>query len=139
MPPVPPPNGDVAAAAARDHAGPLPLLDLAVLRDLEDHLDVPLVRNFASDYVGMWEYRCRRLAEAFACPHGTDEALDAAISLKVTSHMIGGLRLACLAGTLEDHIRKGALQEAGVLLNEIQECGQGTVQAIRRRYCSQAR
>lgn len=138
MPPVPPPNADVAAAAAHGHAGPLPLLDLAVLRDLEDHLDVPLVRNFASDYVGMWEYRCRRLAEAVARPDGAGEALDAVISLKVTSHMIGGLRLAGLAGTLEDQIRKGALRESGVLLSEIRECGQGTVQAIRRRYCGQA-
>ncbi|MHC6595093.1 Hpt domain-containing protein [Arthrobacter sp. C152] len=112
-------------------------MDLTILRDLEDELELPLVRNFARDYIGMWEYRCQRLSTAVTCRDGRDGALDAAISLKVTSGMVGGLRLADLAGTFEDRIRQGAVQEAAILLNEIKACGEGTVAALWLRYCGQ--
>lgn len=112
-------------------------MDLAVLRDLEDELELPLVRNFAQDYIGMWEYRCRRLAAAAACPDGRSAATDAAISLKVTSKMVGGLRLAELAATFEVRIREGALEEAAALMNQIKTCGEGTVAALRLRYWGQ--
>ncbi|MHC6594264.1 Hpt domain-containing protein [Arthrobacter sp. C152] len=116
----------------------LPLLDLAVLRELEDQLEGPLVQGFARDYIGMWDYRCERLVRALACHEGNAEALDAAISLRVTSRMLGGLRLAGLTAALEKQITDGSLRGAGALLGEIRRCGQVTVEQLRLRYCAQA-
>lgn len=135
MPPPGPPTNSANRAPVHGDAVPLPLLDPSVLHELEDHLAEPLVRNFARDYIGLWEDRCRRLAEAVACPDGREAGLDAVISLKVTSAMIGCRRLAGLAAALEDRISEGALQEAEDLLGAIRDCGDETVEAIRLRYC----
>lgn len=59
-------------------------------------------------------------------------ALDAAISLKVTSAMVGGARLAHLAQTLETALRQGNLGQAPTLLALIAAHGQDTMAELQR-------
>jgi hypothetical protein len=112
----------------------LPLLDLAVLAALEKELGAPeIARKFASDYAGMWVRRQRRLELSV---RGEDRAaaMDAAISLKVASAMVGGLRLADLAGTLEAVLRHGDLQAGAALMAVITIQGRATVDELQLRY-----
>ncbi|MDQ0241426.1 Hpt domain-containing protein [Arthrobacter bambusae] len=112
----------------------LPLLDAAVLEDLEEQLGQPVIAwNFANDYASMWRQRQRRL---IASVERGDRvaALDAVISLKVSSAMVGGLRLAHLAATLEATVREGELRDGADLLAAIAVHGQATVNELRLRY-----
>ncbi|UUL75677.1 Hpt domain-containing protein [Pseudarthrobacter sp. Fe7] len=91
----------------------LPLLDDAVLEDLAEDLGGPgIAPKFAQDYAGLWEERRRRLVHSIerADLYG---ALDIAISIKVTSAMVGAAQLAYLAGRLEGAVRHGDLHESG--------------------------
>ena len=72
----------------------LPLVDSGILADLEEQLDgAELALRFARDYAAMWDQRYRRLALAVE-NQDRASALDAIISLRITSAMVGGLRLA---------------------------------------------
>jgi hypothetical protein len=87
----------------------LPLVDFGVLKVLEEQLGrAQMARDFAEDYSELWGQRERRLVESL---QGGDRtaALDAVISLKVSSAMVGGLRLARFAEALEGAVRKGDL------------------------------
>lgn len=123
-------------AAVEGRGAELPLLDLAVLRSLEDQVKEPLARNFAKDYITMWESRCRRLTRALADPDAREKALDSVISIKVSSAMIGALRLARLAASVEEQIRAAALPEAVSALPAVTECGKETIQELRLRYAA---
>ena len=135
MSPLTPPFNSVEPAPA-DHclASELPLLDPSVLRDLKDQVRAPLVRDFVRDYVALWDYRQRRLSAALAEPEGRGEALDAAISLKVSSAMVGALRLAFLAGTLEGQIRELTFPAGKDALAKITSCGQATIRELRKQH-----
>lgn len=112
----------------------LPLLDPAVLEGLEEELGGPeIARKFASDYAGMWVRRQQRLAVSVQRADRAG-AVDAAISLKVASAMVGGLRLAHLAGTLEVVLRHGDLQAGAALLAAITIQGRATVDELEQRY-----
>lgn len=112
----------------------LPVLDAAVLNDLEIEIaHTGLARNFAVDYVSMWEQRLDRLSAAVAYEDRA-AALDAAISLKVSSAMVGGMRLARLAETLEAAIRAGVLHDRERLMAWVAESGRATVGELRLRY-----
>jgi hypothetical protein len=79
----------------------LPLVDLAVLKGLEDQLGrAQMARDFAEGYSELWGQRERRRVDSLQSGDRT-AALDAVISLKVSSAMVGGLRLARLAEALE--------------------------------------
>lgn len=111
-----------------------PLLDTATLDALVEELGTPdIAGNFARDYAGMWKQRQARLG---ACVEQEDveAALDAVISLKVTSAMVGGSRLAHLAGLLEATVRRGDFQQATAQLALITVQGQWTVEELQRRY-----
>ena len=112
----------------------LPLVDPAVLQDLAEELGQPVMaRNFANDYATMWEQRQR-----FLCDSLTREdraaALDAVISLKVSSAMVGGRRLAGLAEALETSVRKGDLRDGDSIMAMISFQGHATVQELRLRH-----
>lgn len=124
------------SAPARDAV--LPLLDLAALHRLEEEVRELLACNFARDYIVMWESRCRRLVTGLTGPEGREMALDAAISIKVSSTMIGALRLAGLAADMEELIRVDALREAVSGLPALIQCGQATIQELQLRYCKAA-
>ncbi|WP_461164806.1 Hpt domain-containing protein [Arthrobacter sp. R4-81] len=110
------------------------LVDPAVLKDLEDQLDGRAVAlRFVSDYTDMWEQRFRRLAAAVAV-QDSPTAMDAVISLKIASAMVGGQRLAWLAESLEKLIRREDYTAANPLLADIAEHGGQTIRELRFMY-----
>ncbi len=93
-----------------------PLVDPAALQDLGAQLESPSVaKGFARDYARMWDQRYNCLASAL---DRRDEAgsLEAVLSLKTSSAMVGGVQLARLAGELEDAVRGGDMDRASSLL-----------------------
>lgn len=127
-------HGEEPAAAFKSRSAEPPLLDISVLPELEDEVKEPLIRNFVRDYLSMWEIRRQRLATALALREGRDQAIDAIISIRVSSAMIGGGQLTSLATTLEDQIREGRLPLDGTALTDLIACGQATIEELRLRY-----
>ncbi|WP_267275854.1 Hpt domain-containing protein [Arthrobacter sp. CDRTa11] len=112
----------------------LPLVDSAVLEDLEEQLNgSELAVRFARDYTAMWDQRYSRLAAA-VLSEDRASALDAAISLKITSAMVGGLRLARLAELLEKVIRQGDFGQGQALMEQVAEDGGQTVSELQANY-----
>jgi len=112
----------------------LPLVDAAVLEELEEELaGTGMAQRFARDYAALWDQRYSRLAAAVQ-QHDGDSALDAAISLKISSAMVGGLRLARLAELLEAMIRSGDFGQGQVLMERVAQDGSLTVTELRSTY-----
>lgn len=100
-------SSDPAGPGLRHEGGELPLLDPAVLRDLEEQLGgAGIASDFARDYATLWGQRQGNLVAAVE-RQDRERALDAVISLKVSSAMVGGLRMALLAEAVEAFIRGG--------------------------------
>lgn len=109
-------------------------MDLGVLKVLEEQLGRPqMARNFAEDYSNLWGQRERRLVDSLQDGDRT-AALDAAISLKVSSTMVGGVRLARLAEVLEDAVREGDLHYGALVLAMVSIHGPATVSELEHRY-----
>ncbi|SLK01417.1 Hpt domain-containing protein [Arthrobacter sp. P2b] len=122
------------AASSQEAAGLLPLVDAAVLEELEDELaGSGLAQRFARDYAAMWHQRYSRLAAAV---HSQDSAsaLDAAISLKISSTMVGGMRLAKLAELLEAVIRQGDFGKGQMLMERVAQDGGQTISELQATY-----
>ncbi len=113
----------------------LPLLDPSVLEDMAKDLSggADIARKFAQDYAGLWDQRQRRLMESVE-REDPAAALDIVISLKVTSAMVGGARLAHLAGKLEATVRHGDLQEGAALMAVIAIQGRAMVEELKLLY-----
>ena len=112
----------------------MPLIDAAVLEDLEDELaGSGLAQRFARDYAAMWDQRCSRLAAAVD-NRDSESALDAAISLKISSAMVGGVRLAKLAELLEALIRQGDFVRGQVLMTRVAADGGQTVSELQATF-----
>ncbi|PNI10315.1 Hpt domain-containing protein [Arthrobacter sp. AFG7.2] len=121
-------------ALSQEADGLLPLIDAGVLEELEDELaGSGLAQRFAHDYAAMWDQRYARLAAAVDT-QDTDSALDAVISLKITSAMVGGLRLAKLAELLETVIRLGDFSRGRVLMERVALDGGQTVSELQAKY-----
>ncbi|UCR88409.1 Hpt domain-containing protein [Mycetocola spongiae] len=60
-------------------------------------------------------------------------ALDAALSLKTSSAMLGALHLNALSGHIEDALRESDRERAGHLLTQIREVGERTVALLHVR------
>ncbi|MBT2537106.1 Hpt domain-containing protein [Arthrobacter sp. ISL-69] len=133
---VPAPSQSTAApgpASNRDDVE-LPLVDLAVLQDLEEQLAHPAVaQKFARDYATLWSQRHQKLAAALNRQDAAG-ALDAVISMKIASAMVGGLRLSRLAEQLEEFIRKGDLEKGHALIAAVELHGSATVKELRDTY-----
>ena len=127
------PGGAGLARASAKDTGPdtaPPLVDHAALQELGSQLDSPAVaQGFARDYTNMWDRRYQSLASSL---DSGDEAaaLDAVLSLKTSSAMVGGVRLAELARELEDAIRVGDAERTRLLLREIAESGNETIDEL---------
>lgn len=117
----------------------LPLMDPAVLQDMEEQLGLgDIAWNFANDYASMWAERQRCLIDSVQC-EDRSAALDAASSLKVSSAMVGGLRLARLAEALESTIRGGELRDGAPFLAMISVSGPATVKELQLGYLRKIR
>ena len=138
--PVDPAVGPVIAAdAPANGAGPAApspalLVDPGALQDLGEQVNSATVaRGFARDYAQMWEQRYESLSASLA--RGDQAAaLDAVLSVKTSSSMVGGLRLAQLAGELERLIRADKLAEAAGRLGEVADRGRETVEELQFSY-----
>ena len=118
----------LATPAAADSAPPL--VDPAALQELGSQLDSTAVaEGFARDYSNMWGQRYRSLALSI---ESGDEAaaIDAVLSLRTSSAMVGGVRLAMLAEELEKAIRLRDDDLARSLLREVAESGNETVDEL---------
>jgi HPt (histidine-containing phosphotransfer) domain-containing protein len=127
------PSG-IVTALSQEAAGHLPFVDAGVLEELEDELaGSGLAQSFARDYAAMWDQRYTRLAAAV---HSKDSAaaLDAAISLKISSAMVGGIRLSKLAELLETLIRQGDFGKGKVLMERVAEDGVQTISELQATY-----
>jgi hypothetical protein len=112
----------------------LPLVDARILEDLEEELNgAELALRFARDYAAMWDQRYSRLALAVE-NQDRASALDAIISLRITSAMVGGLRLARLAEMLETVIRQGDFGQGQALMERVAEHGDRTVSELQANY-----
>ena len=112
----------------------LPLLDLTVLRQLEEELgDSGVARSFVRDYIGIWESRIQYLIRSVA-DDDSEAAMDAVLSLKSSSTMVGGVRLAQLAGELEEAVRDGNMARAQSLLDDVAQRGSETVDELQSGY-----
>lgn len=111
-----------------------PLVDPSALQELGSQLDSPAVaKGFARDYTNMWDRRYRSLASSL--DSGDDAAaMDAVLSLKTSSAMVGGVRLAELARELEAAIRVGDADLARLLLREVADSGNETVDELQLSY-----
>src|SRR5918996_2909953 len=121
MPISAPEPGDGVQRPARDSAlNEPPLVDPAVLDDLGQQMgsqDIAL--NFARDYAELWVRR-QHVLRAAVERQDNHAALDAALSLKNASAMVGGVRLAQLAEALVRAIRGGEdLNGGGDLLDRM--------------------
>lgn len=129
---------DPAGPGLEAVCGELPLLDFAVLQDLEEQLgSSEIASDFARDYARLWVQRQGNLVAAV---EGQDRgrALDAVVSLKVSSAMVGGLRLALLAETVEAFIRGGDFP-GGRALAMLAHHGGATVNELQLSYITKAR
>jgi hypothetical protein len=135
--PTPPQSTAALGAASNDAELPgaeLPLVDLAVLQDLAEQLAHPAVaQNFARDYATLWTQRYQKLAAALD-RQDVPAALDAVISMKIASAMVGGLRLSRLAEQLEEFIRRGDLESGLALIAAVELHGSATVKELQDTY-----
>jgi hypothetical protein len=135
--PTPPQSTAALGAASNDAELPgaeLPLVDLAVLQDLAEQLAHPAVaQNFARDYANLWTQRYQKLAAALD-RQDVPAALDAVISMKIASAMVGGLRLSRLAEQLEEFIRRGDLESGLALIAAVELHGSATVKELQDTY-----
>jgi len=116
----------------------LPLVDLAVLSELESQLNDPLpAKAFAGDYVAGFPERQLRLRDSVG---GRDlpAALDAALSLRNASTMVGAARLAGLATDVLAAVGAADLETLRRLLPLVERCGLETVEDLRSGYLADA-
>jgi HPt (histidine-containing phosphotransfer) domain-containing protein len=121
-------------APSLEAANLLPLIDTAVLDELEEELaGTGLAQRFARDYAAMWDLRLTRLGTAVDS-QDEDSALDAVISLKISSAMVGGVRLARLAELLEGLIRQGDFAQGQAMMAGVALDGARTVSELQATY-----
>lgn len=108
----------------------LPLVDRQTLDRLEDHLDHPTaVRSFVLDFVQAWDERYLRLSTDIE-QRSSVGALDAILSIKTTSTMVGAVRLAQLASGVEDLIRVDEFSAAAEMLPRLNSCALRTTEEL---------
>jgi HPt (histidine-containing phosphotransfer) domain-containing protein len=126
----------IAPASDKDSVPDMtpPLVDPSALQELGSQLDSPAVaKGFARDYTNMWDQRYQSLASSLDSGD-QDAAMDAVLSLKTSSAMVGGVRLAQLARALEDAIRVRDADRARSLRREVAESGNETVDELQLSY-----
>ncbi|MGY4540573.1 hypothetical protein ACVWY0_000474 [Arthrobacter sp. UYNi723] len=125
---------DVRSGQPQAGDEPLRWVEPYILAELEADLDGPeLALGFARDYASLWDQRFGRLAAAV---HTEDRpaALDAVVSLRIASAMVGGIRLSVLAQGLEDAIRRSDFVQGQALLATVAEHGVRTVSELQANY-----
>ncbi|GAB3521563.1 Hpt domain-containing protein [Arthrobacter monumenti] len=118
-----------------DHAGSLPLVADKALRGLQRDLgdDGRAGLLFVKSFMSMWPDRYKRLSEAVRGRHEV-ASMDAVLSLRTSSKMLGAERLAALADELEGELRRGNHAIATDILVDIRICGEATMELLEAHY-----
>jgi hypothetical protein len=112
----------------------MPLLDLSVLHRLEDELgDAGIARTFAAEYINIWDKRIRYLMRSVE-HNDPDAAMDAILSVRNSSFMVGASRLAQLAADFQRVIQDGDVASAQARAEYLAEVGKATMEAIQHGY-----
>ncbi|MDQ4501863.1 Hpt domain-containing protein [Sinomonas sp. ASV322] len=114
---------------ANDPSSVLPLIDDGALHLLAYDVGPEIAASFARDFARIWPRRRNALAQAL----GADDlpkAIDAALSLRTSSAMVGASRLAGLSEELERALRSEGFAAAARLLPAVSDCGERTVRAL---------
>lgn len=112
----------------------MPLLDLSVLHRLEDELGDPgIARTFADKYVSIWDKRIRNLRRSVE-QNDPDATMDAVLSVRNSSFMVGASRLAQLAAEFQRNVKNGDMSSAQARAEDIADVGQATMEAILHGY-----
>lgn len=97
-----------------------PVLDRQYISDLGEELEsLPRALAFLSSYRELLPDRLASISSA-VCAGDGDTATDRAISLKVTSVMVGALQLAAYAEMLETRVGRGDWGGAELLLDVLE-------------------
>ncbi|TLM84094.1 Hpt domain-containing protein [Pseudarthrobacter sp. NamE5] len=134
--------------SAADHA-PRPLVDQSVLNRLREELeeDEGYCRLFVGNFIEYLPHRIGRLRLALTTGD-LEGAVDAVLSLKTSSQMVGAERLASLAMDLEGEIRTGSgranvtvvlPQLAAEFLRPIHQCSRQTMHRLQSQCSSGAK
>ncbi|MHA7143351.1 Hpt domain-containing protein [Arthrobacter sp. TmT3-37] len=116
----------------------LPLVDLTVLSQLERQLNDPQpARAFARDYITGFEDRYLRLSSSVG-NRDLPAAIDAALSLRNSSTMVGAARLSAMAASFETAVTSADLDTARRALPAIERCGMDTIDELESRYLASA-
>ncbi|WP_051427612.1 Hpt domain-containing protein [Arthrobacter sp. H20] len=114
----------------------MPLVDQEALRALSDQLENPsALTSFVLDFVQAWEEKYLRFADAVE-RRDHAAALDAVLSIKTTSAMVGAARLAGLAARIEELVRVNNMGEASGALPFVHDYGLQTLREL--VHCSEA-
>ena len=119
-------------ASDHDHTDPppgSPLLDPRVLRELAEDVGARAAASFAREFAGMWPRRRSALAHALA-HDDADGAMEAVLSMRVSSAMVGARRLEELATRLETSLRRRGLAGAAPFIDDVEHCGEETAHAL---------
>ncbi|WP_051442107.1 hypothetical protein [Arthrobacter sp. H14] len=108
-----------------------PFVDAAVLQAFENEIGDPVIaREFVQDFVGIWAQRYEKFAAAVA-RRDKVAALDAVLSIKVTSLMLGAALLAEAASDLEALLRRSDMDSTLAGMPHLLACGNKTVEVLR--------
>lgn len=120
-------------SAMSKHKRP-PLVDVKVLHRLEDEFGAPgPAHAFVRDFVGFWDERFSRLAEAVRV-QDADAILEAVRSVRISSSMVGASRLTSLAADLESNLKRGNLDAVAHALPHVKDCGTATMSKLTTKY-----
>lgn len=113
----------------------LPLVCGAALQSLEADLDGEsvLCRVFVGRYVEMWPQRCSRIQAAVAAGDW-ESAMDAALSLRSSSVMVGAARLGQLASNLVQLLKDDCHDDSTRNLRDLRRCGNQTMAELTACY-----
>ncbi|MDJ0313994.1 Hpt domain-containing protein [Arthrobacter sp. H35-D1] len=117
----------------------LPLVCNETLHSLEDSLfgERALCRNFVHRYVDMWPGRFERIQAALAAGNN-ENAMDAALSLRSSSMMVGAARLGDLTTNLIHLLEIGRHAAAAKKLTALLVCGNQTTCQLTMSYINVA-
>ncbi|WP_091465829.1 Hpt domain-containing protein [Paenarthrobacter nitroguajacolicus] len=111
------------------------LVDPTVLTELQAELggDQAIISTFVRNYVDLLPWRVDRLHHALE-KFDIEDAMDAVLSLKTSSHMVGAICMSRLATELEINIRllpgPAHLDELRALVNEIEHFVSATIREL---------
>jgi len=112
----------------------IPLVSRDVLDALKQELGDPVTyATYVRLNHELWPARYERLAETIRAGDATG-AMDAVLSIRCASQMIGAMQLAELALTAQLALRDGRLSAAEELLEDLEVCGKATMGQISREF-----